>query len=178
MPSRLNDVVGDAVELEQSRANDLEVELLWHPGEGIPTLIFDPEGIHRAVLNVLANAVDAVGEMEQPGRVEVRTEYAAAEQCPGDRRGQRRGHPAGADGNALQPFCLHQKRTRHRLGAAGQSENSAKSTAGGLWSAARPGKAAFSPSNCRPSCRKPARQRTGNNSFRPRPLSCGAGGLN
>jgi signal transduction histidine kinase len=80
-PSQLNEVVGDAVELEQSRAKDLQVEMVWLPGEGIPTLVFDPEGIHRAVLNVLANAVDAVCEVEQQGRVEVRTEYAAAERC-------------------------------------------------------------------------------------------------
>jgi signal transduction histidine kinase len=81
MPSELNQVVGDVVELEQARAKDMQVEVLWRGSEGIPTLIFDPEGIHRAVLNVLANAVDAVCEVEQQGRVDVRTEYAAAERC-------------------------------------------------------------------------------------------------
>jgi signal transduction histidine kinase len=81
MPSELNQVVGDVVELEQARAKDMQVEVLWRGGEGIPTLIFDPEGIHRAVLNVLANAVDAVCEVEQQGRVEVHTEYAVAERC-------------------------------------------------------------------------------------------------
>ena len=29
-----------------------------------PTLVFDPEGIHRAVLNVVTNAIDAVSERE------------------------------------------------------------------------------------------------------------------
>ena len=30
----------------------------------MPELVFDPEGIHRAVLNVVTNAVDAAGENE------------------------------------------------------------------------------------------------------------------
>jgi signal transduction histidine kinase len=77
----LNDVVSDVVELEQSRATDLEVDLCWRPGAAIPQLIFDPEGIHRAVLNVLANAVDAACEGEDRGRVDVRTEYAPGQQC-------------------------------------------------------------------------------------------------
>jgi signal transduction histidine kinase len=77
----LNEVVSDVIELEQSRATDLEVDLEWRPGAAIPQLIFDPEGIHRAVLNMVANAVDAACEMEHRGRVEVRTEYAADQQC-------------------------------------------------------------------------------------------------
>jgi signal transduction histidine kinase len=81
MPSQLNEVVGDVVELEQSHARDLDVEMHWQPGEGIPTLIFDPEGIHRAVLNVLTNAVDAACEVERHGRVEVRTEHAVEDRC-------------------------------------------------------------------------------------------------
>ncbi len=40
-------------------------------------MIFDPEGIHRAALNVVTNAIDAVSEKQPPGRVSVRTEYDA-----------------------------------------------------------------------------------------------------
>ncbi len=64
----LNEVIADVIELMRVRAEEEEVELDWRPGEPMPTLVFDPEGIHRAVLNVVTNALDAVGEREPPGR--------------------------------------------------------------------------------------------------------------
>ena len=70
-PANLNEVVADVVELMHVRAEELQVELDWQPAEPMPDLVFDPEGIHRAVLNVVTNAIDAVGESETPGRVEV-----------------------------------------------------------------------------------------------------------
>lgn len=79
IPSEMNQVVGDVVELMQSRAQDLEVALHWQPADQIPTLVFDPEGIHRAVLNVVTNAIDAAAETKQGGRVRVLTEYAPGE---------------------------------------------------------------------------------------------------
>jgi len=60
--ANLNRVVADVVELMHSRAEELQVELKWHPGEPMPDLVFDPEGLHRAVLNVITNAIDAAGE--------------------------------------------------------------------------------------------------------------------
>jgi len=41
----------------------------------MPDLVFDPEGIHRAVLNIVTNAIDAVADLDPPGRVAVRTRY-------------------------------------------------------------------------------------------------------
>ena len=76
-PANLNQVVADVVELMQSRADDLDVELHWKPADRMPTLVFDSEGIHRAVLNVLTNAIDAAAENEPPGQVGVETRYAA-----------------------------------------------------------------------------------------------------
>ncbi len=73
-PSELNEVVGDVVELMQTRAAELAVELRWKPDTAMPTLTFDPEGIHRAVLNVVTNAIDACDEVES-ACVEVSTEY-------------------------------------------------------------------------------------------------------
>jgi signal transduction histidine kinase len=78
-PSNMNQVVSDVVELMQSRAKDLEVQLVWEPAQEMPTLVFDPEGIHRAVLNIVTNAIDAAAETEQAGQVRVTTEYAAVE---------------------------------------------------------------------------------------------------
>jgi signal transduction histidine kinase len=76
-PSDVNREVGDVIELMQSRAAEVDVQLSWHPAAEIPTLVFDPEGIHRAVLNVVTNAIDAAADTDQPGRVEVHSEYPA-----------------------------------------------------------------------------------------------------
>ncbi len=70
----LNQVVSDVTELMQSRAEELGVELHWHPAPDMPRLVFDSEGLHRAVLNMVTNALDAAAETPggQPGRVDVR----------------------------------------------------------------------------------------------------------
>jgi signal transduction histidine kinase len=77
--ANLNEVLADAIELMRVRAGEEQVELDWRPGGPMPTLIFDPEGIHRAVLNVVTNALDAVSEREPPRRVEVTSQYLPAE---------------------------------------------------------------------------------------------------
>jgi signal transduction histidine kinase len=79
MVANMNTVVADVVELMRVRAGDLHVELQWRPGDPMPDLIFDPEGIHRAVLNVVTNAIDAVNDRETPGRVDVAAQYCAEE---------------------------------------------------------------------------------------------------
>ena len=61
-PGDLNAVVAEVVDLMQTRAQEQEVTLEWSPADGIPTLMFDPEAIHRAVLNVVTNAIDACHE--------------------------------------------------------------------------------------------------------------------
>jgi two-component system, NtrC family, sensor kinase len=61
-PGDLNQVVGEVVELLHARANDKKVQLVWNPDLTLPRLIFDEEGLHRAVLNILTNAIDAVEE--------------------------------------------------------------------------------------------------------------------
>jgi signal transduction histidine kinase len=73
--ANLNEVVGDVMELIAVRAAEIEVALHWKPAPAMPDMVFDPEGIHRAVLNVVTNALDAAGEMEGRGRVEVRSHY-------------------------------------------------------------------------------------------------------
>lgn len=58
--AQLNDTVREIVELLQIRASESQVELHWEPAGDLPDSTFDPEGIHRAVLNIVINAIDAV----------------------------------------------------------------------------------------------------------------------
>jgi signal transduction histidine kinase len=73
-PADLNETVGDVVELMQSRAQELAVVLDWQPGQGIPQVLIDADGIHRAVLNVVTNAIDAA-EGVTGARVAVATHW-------------------------------------------------------------------------------------------------------
>jgi signal transduction histidine kinase len=77
-PCDLNEVVREVIELLEPRANELGVTLGFVADGTLPRILIDPEGIHRAALNIIANAVDAI-EGREDGRVEVRTEYVALE---------------------------------------------------------------------------------------------------
>lgn len=79
MPADMNRVVGDVMELMQARAAECQVTLYYQQAPDMPTLVFDPEGIHRAVLNVVTNAIDAAAEASESGAVRVATEYAPQE---------------------------------------------------------------------------------------------------
>src|SRR5262249_6744640 len=76
-PSDLNEVVGDVIELMQSRAEELGVKLEWTPCDDIPRVMVDPEGIHRALLNIVTNAIDA-SEGNPDAAVGVACEWDAA----------------------------------------------------------------------------------------------------
>ncbi len=76
VPAELNQVVVEVLELMQTRAADAGVTLEWLPDEKMPVLQFDPDALHRAILNVVTNAIDAC-EKTPGGRVSVSTEFAA-----------------------------------------------------------------------------------------------------
>jgi signal transduction histidine kinase len=77
-PADLNETVGEVVELMQPRAGELGVAIEWHPGEHLDRVLIDPEGIHRAVLNIVTNAIDA-SEGAAEAKVVVKTEWDAPE---------------------------------------------------------------------------------------------------
>ena len=68
----VNTTVAEVCELMQSRAAECGVTLDWQPDPNLPPTLFDPEGIHRAVLNIVTNAIDAVDGSKE-GTVHVRT---------------------------------------------------------------------------------------------------------
>jgi signal transduction histidine kinase len=80
IPGNLNDTVADVVELMQTRAKDAVVKLVWHPHGDLPNFTFDPDLLHRAILNVVTNAIDASDHQDGAGQVEVGIEFALGDQ--------------------------------------------------------------------------------------------------
>ena len=61
LPSDLVALVSDIVETVQQRAAESKTVIHWEPPTAaMPRLLFDPEAMSRAVLNVVSNALDAV----------------------------------------------------------------------------------------------------------------------
>jgi signal transduction histidine kinase/pSer/pThr/pTyr-binding forkhead associated (FHA) protein len=65
-PVDLNAVLRDVVELVAARAQERNVLLRVVPDEKLPACLADQEGIHRALLNLVGNALDAVEETSAP----------------------------------------------------------------------------------------------------------------
>ncbi len=67
-PAELNQTIADVVELMAARAAEKSVSLRFEPAPDLPTLVFDAEGIHRAALNIVTNAIDASADNVSAGR--------------------------------------------------------------------------------------------------------------
>ncbi len=78
-PGDLNEIVSDVVELMQTRAKDAVVTIAWQPHPQLKHFTFDADLLHRAILNVVTNAIDACDHQEGAGRVGLAIEFA-----PGD----------------------------------------------------------------------------------------------
>ncbi len=65
-PTDLNEVAREVVELLAPRAAELKVKLEARLEPSLPSCPADAEGIHRALLNVAGNALDAVAEVAEP----------------------------------------------------------------------------------------------------------------
>jgi signal transduction histidine kinase/pSer/pThr/pTyr-binding forkhead associated (FHA) protein len=75
--SDLSAVVADIVETMQQRATEVGATISWTPPARLPRLLFDPEALSRAILNVVTNAIDAV-EDRTGGRIEITVDCDAA----------------------------------------------------------------------------------------------------
>jgi signal transduction histidine kinase len=62
----LNGVVGEVLELLDGRVRELGVRLETRLDDNLPAVPVDPEGVHRALLNILTNALDAVEGRKNP----------------------------------------------------------------------------------------------------------------
>ena len=76
--ANLNETVGDVVDLMQTHAGELDVTLSHDFQYDIPEAYFDPDAMHRAVLNLVTNAIDATSDHgKKLAEDEVKVEYAA-----------------------------------------------------------------------------------------------------
>ena len=77
VPANLNTLVTDIVELMQARADESSVSIHCQLEDTMPILMFDPESLHRAILNVVTNGIDAC-EQTTAGSVLLETSYDLA----------------------------------------------------------------------------------------------------
>jgi signal transduction histidine kinase len=68
----LNRLVDDVVELVSVRARELQIQIEPRLDRSIGAVPIDPEAVHRALLNLVSNAMDAVSE-QSDGRVILQT---------------------------------------------------------------------------------------------------------
>ncbi len=110
-PNRIQDVIQDVVELMQTRARDAGVALQWTAGPPIAPLVFDADGLHRAILNVVTNAIDAC-ERRANGAVRVAVEHDLA---AGQLRIEVVDNGAGIESDDLERiFVAFESRKGHR----------------------------------------------------------------
>ncbi len=79
----LNETVADVIELMSSRASQQGVHLGSELDASIPPALFDPDAIHRAVLNLVTNAIDAAsGDLDQERSFDIAEDIVVAEPEP------------------------------------------------------------------------------------------------
>ncbi|HEY8503340.1 MAG TPA: ATP-binding protein [Gemmataceae bacterium] len=65
-PVDLNRLVREVLDVVRGRAEQGGAQLVVRQSPNLPPVPCDPEGIHRALLNVIGNALDAVAEQPKP----------------------------------------------------------------------------------------------------------------
>ncbi|MFV0444615.1 MAG: ATP-binding protein [Planctomycetaceae bacterium] len=77
--ANVNDTIREVCDLLQPQAAEQSTALVASLGGDVPRSLFDPDGLHRVILNVLTNALEALDGMPD-GRVEVRSRFDEAGQ--------------------------------------------------------------------------------------------------
>ena len=92
VPADLNETVAEVVELMRSRAEESGVVLQCEFAEELPEAEFDPNALHRAILNLVTNAIDAAA-----------SGGGAADSPIAARRGEPEDAPIGDSGPGAPP---------------------------------------------------------------------------
>jgi signal transduction histidine kinase len=66
LPGRIPEVIEEVVDLIQARVLEKNVNLVVKLDKKLPIVRVDPEGLHRAILNLATNALDALEERPNP----------------------------------------------------------------------------------------------------------------
>lgn len=75
----LRKIIQDVLSIASVSANEQQVTLVWNPPDQLPDAWCDAEGLHRAILNLVVNAIDATEE--KPERiVTIRLGHQAAKE--------------------------------------------------------------------------------------------------
>jgi two-component system NtrC family sensor kinase len=74
-PTDLRELISEAVEIYRVRALDSHVTLVWNKPSLFPAMMLDAEAMHRAILNLIGNAIDACHD-KQDGLVTVSLEQS------------------------------------------------------------------------------------------------------
>ena len=70
----INELCAEVIELAGTSAEENSVDISFRRGDVVPASEFDAEGLHRSLLNIVMNAIDAVAERDD-GKVIVQTGY-------------------------------------------------------------------------------------------------------
>lgn len=62
----LNALIQEVVDLMEARAKEMKATLVARPDGKLPKVPCDPDGIHKVLMNIVGNALDAVEERKQP----------------------------------------------------------------------------------------------------------------
>jgi signal transduction histidine kinase len=101
-PTNLVELVSDVLELLRGRAGEAKVSLKFVPPAEYPEVPCDSDGVHRAVLNLVGNAIDALdGRDGGTVTVELRTNADSAEL---EVRDDGPGIPAELHAEIFKPF--------------------------------------------------------------------------
>ena len=129
-PFDLNHLLADVRSLISARAQELGVRVELKENPACAGAMLDHPALKRALMNLCANALDALADAERRdgGLVSLECGRAMPGQCEHLRGGQRAGHPRAGGGQPVQEPLLHQGLTGHGHGASYLPENR-----GGAW---------------------------------------------
>ncbi|HWL09912.1 MAG TPA: ATP-binding protein [Planctomicrobium sp.] len=71
----IGEIINDIAELVQPRSTEKEIQWTIKVDPEIPRSLFDGEGLHRAILNIVTNAFDALEGEDDPKKIEIRSGY-------------------------------------------------------------------------------------------------------
>lgn len=76
----LRKIIQDVLSIASISANEQNVMLVWQPPTDLPSTWCDPEGLHRAILNLVVNAIDATeGKPDRRVTLQVECRNATAD---------------------------------------------------------------------------------------------------